>query len=106
MKPQLIDYRILEQELTNNKYNKTSYNLNIILFILFIIILMGFLYFKRQQKINNLSNNNTRMNSLLGVINRLEEQKNLVSLPRKLTMPIENKVDNFEFSELDDSKWF
>ncbi len=103
MKPQLIDYRILEQELSHNKYYKTSYNLNIILGILFIVILFGFFYFKRQQKINNLATNNIRMNSLLGVINRLEEQKNLVALPRKLTIPNEN---NYEFTELDDSKWF
>jgi hypothetical protein len=106
MKPQLIDYRILEQELSHNKYNKTSYNLNIILTILFIIILFGFLYFKRQQKINNLATNNTRMNSLLGVINRLEEQKTLVAIPRKLTISNENKVNDFEFTESDDSKWF
>lgn len=106
MKPQLIDYRILEQELSHNKYCKTSYNLNIILTILFIIILFGFLYFKRQQKINNLATNNTRMNSLLGVINRLEEQKTLVAIPRKLTISNENKVNDFEFNESDDSKWF
>jgi hypothetical protein len=97
MRPNLIDFNKLDNEIMYSSFKENSYYLNILLGILFLLILLSMLYIKRLQKLNKFKIN--KMDNLLGIVNRAND-----TLYSEYVKP--NNENNYDFSENDDSNWF
>ena len=93
MRPNLIDFSKLDNEIMYSSYKENSYYLNILLGILFVLILFSMLYIKRLKKLNKFKIN--KIDNLLGIVNRAN-----------YSQYTDNEQTEYNFSENEDSKWF
>ncbi len=93
MRPNLIDFSKLDNEIMYSSYKENSYYLNILLSILFVLILFSMLYIRRLKKLNKFKIN--KIDNLLGIVNRAN-----------YSQYTDNEQTEYDFSENDDSKWF